>query len=94
MMVCPPSIVFKSIQSILLIFIWLLIQVEVIADSKIIVSEIYYNPNGPDEAREFIEIKNVGNLAEDISGWQLHVRGDGTAHAGRRPARNRSGHLG
>ena len=71
MMVCPPSIVFKSIQSILLIFIWLLIQVEVIADSKIIVSEIYYNPNGPDEAREFIEIKNVGNLAEDISGWQF-----------------------
>ena len=44
---------------------------EVIADSKIIVSEIYYNPNGPDEAREFIEIKNVGDLAEDISGWQF-----------------------
>ena len=68
MMVCPSRIAFKSIQ---LIFIWLLIQVEVIADSKIIVSEIYYNPNGPDEAREFIEIKNVGNLAEDISGWQF-----------------------
>ena len=71
MMVCPSIIPFKSFQSILIIFVWLLIQMEVIADSKIIVSEIYYNPNGPDEAREFIEIKNVGDLAEDISGWQF-----------------------
>jgi hypothetical protein len=71
MMVRPSSIAFKSIQSVLLIFVWSLFQVEGMADSKIIVSEIYYNPNGPDEAREFIEIKNVGDLAADISGWQF-----------------------
>ena len=28
------------------------------ASPNIIISEIHFNPNGPDEAREFIEIKN------------------------------------
>ena len=71
MMICPSTIAYKSIQSVLLILVWSLFQVEGIADPKIIVSEIYYNPNGPDEAREFIEIKNVGDLTADISGWQF-----------------------
>ena len=59
MMICPSTIAYKSIQSVLLILVWSLFQVEGIADPKIIVSEIYYNPNGPDEAREFIEIKKT-----------------------------------
>ena len=68
MMICPSTIAYKSV---LLILVWSLFQVESIADPKIIVSEVYYNPNGPDEAREFIEIKNVGDLTADISGWQF-----------------------
>ena len=38
---------------------------------RVIISEIHYNPNGPDEAREFIEIKNVGDEVADLSGWEF-----------------------
>ena len=41
------------------------------ASSNIIISEIHFNPNGPDEAREFIEIKNVGQEIVDLSGWEF-----------------------
>ena len=37
------------------------------ASPNIIISEIHFNPNGPDEAREFIEIKNVGQEIVDLS---------------------------
>ena len=41
------------------------------ASSDVIISEIHYNPNGPDEAREFVEIKNISQQAIDISGWEF-----------------------
>ena len=41
------------------------------ASPNIIISEIHFNPNGPDEAREFIEIQNVGQEIVDISGWEF-----------------------
>ena len=41
------------------------------ASPNIIISEIHFNPNGPDEAREFIEIQNFGQEIVDISGWEF-----------------------
>ena len=41
------------------------------ASPNIIISEIHFNPNGPDEAREFIEIKNVGQEIVELSGWEF-----------------------
>ena len=43
------------------------------ASPNIIISEIHFNPNGPDEAREFIEIKNVGQEIVDLSGWKCNA---------------------
>ena len=37
----------------------------------VIITEIHYNPSGGDEQKEFIELKNAGNEAADISGWQF-----------------------
>jgi hypothetical protein len=37
----------------------------------VIITEIHYNPSGPDEQREFIELKNAGDEAIDVSGWQF-----------------------
>jgi hypothetical protein len=41
------------------------------AAAEVIITEIHYNPSGADEQKEFIELKNEGNEAADISGWQF-----------------------
>jgi hypothetical protein len=41
------------------------------ADGDVIITEIHYNPSGADEQKEFIELKNAGDEAADISGWQF-----------------------
>lgn len=38
---------------------------------NVIITEIHYNPSGSDEQKEFIELKNTGNEAVDVSGWQF-----------------------
>lgn len=39
--------------------------------SAIIISELYPNPPGSDLLDEFIELKNIGETAIDIAGWEL-----------------------
>ncbi|MFP6873268.1 MAG: lamin tail domain-containing protein [Verrucomicrobiales bacterium] len=39
--------------------------------AEVIITEIHYNPDGSDEQKEFIELKNVGNETADMSGWQF-----------------------
>ena len=41
------------------------------AAAEVIITEIHYNPSGADEQKEFIELKNAGNVAADMSGWQF-----------------------
>jgi len=35
----------------------------------IVISEIHYNPAGPEESLEFVEVSNETSTPEDISGW-------------------------
>lgn len=35
----------------------------------IVISEIHYNPDGPDEGSQFIELENLSGDAVDLSGW-------------------------
>ena len=42
----------------------------------IAVSEIHYNPDGPDANREFITFLNTGNTDEDLSNWRLRGEAD------------------
>ncbi len=39
--------------------------------SHIIINEIYPNPPGPDNEKEFIELKNIGNTTICLNNWQL-----------------------
>lgn len=44
---------------------------QVVGDSKIIINEIFPNPVGSDEENEFIELKNIGDIEVDLTGWFL-----------------------
>ncbi|MCB1094179.1 MAG: lamin tail domain-containing protein [Verrucomicrobiae bacterium] len=37
----------------------------------IVISELHYNPDGPDENREFIVITNTGSQRQDLTGWRM-----------------------
>ncbi|MDD2807299.1 MAG: lamin tail domain-containing protein [Patescibacteria group bacterium] len=37
----------------------------------ILITEVYPNPPGPDNANEFIELKNVSNADIDLTGWTI-----------------------
>ncbi len=39
--------------------------------TNLVISEIYYNPSGQDESTEFIELRNVGDSALDLSGTRF-----------------------
>lgn len=39
--------------------------------NQIIITEIFPNPEGPDEELEFIELKNISNQAINLEGWKL-----------------------
>ena len=41
------------------------------ADGAVVISEIHYNPDGPEESGEFLELHNPGADMVDISGWAL-----------------------
>ncbi len=45
------------------------------ATASMILSEIMYNPDGPDYYTEYVELYNAGASAMDLTGWQI---GDGT----------------
>ena len=70
-MTCLSSSLKKTAQLICLIFSLMVGLSISYSAPKVIISEIHYNPNGPDEAREFIEIKNVGDEVADLSGWEF-----------------------
>ena len=38
---------------------------------SVVLVEIHYNPEGPDQGREFISICNAGPAAENLQNWQL-----------------------
>ena len=40
-------------------------------DTKIVINEIMYDPAENEPDNEWVEIYNVGNTSQDISGWQL-----------------------
>ena len=42
-----------------------------IGSAQIILTEVMFNPIGPENSDEFIEIYNLGNQAVDLSGWQI-----------------------
>ena len=42
-----------------------------VRNGPVVVSEIHYNPDGPDENFEFIQIRNSGPGAQDLSNWRL-----------------------
>ena len=70
-MTCLSSSLKKTTQLFRLIFSLMLGLNISYSAPEVIISEIHYNPNGPDEAREFIEIKNVGDEVADLSGWEF-----------------------
>lgn len=37
--------------------------------TSIAITEIFYNPDGPDETTEFLELTNTGTSTVDLSGW-------------------------
>lgn len=39
--------------------------------AEVIITEIHFNPDGDDNAREFIELKNVGDEVADMGGWEF-----------------------
>jgi hypothetical protein len=50
----------------------LVLPTHLFAAAKVIITEIHYNPAGSsDQLREFIELKNVGDEAADMGGWQF-----------------------
>ncbi len=38
---------------------------------EIIINELFPNPPGPDNEKEFIELKNLGSTTLDLAGWKL-----------------------
>ncbi|MBD3248272.1 PKD domain-containing protein [Candidatus Falkowbacteria bacterium] len=44
-------------------------------EGKLIINEIYPNPVGSDRESEFVEIKNTGETAIDLTGWIIDVDG-------------------
>ena len=40
-------------------------------DGDIVISELFYNPDGQDEGHEFIELHNTTSSAIDVSGWRF-----------------------
>jgi len=41
------------------------------ASGAVIISEIYYNPDGQAEGHEYVELHNTTSSAVDVSGWQF-----------------------
>ena len=41
------------------------------ASGAVVISELFYNPDGQDEGHEFIELHNTTASAVDVSGWQF-----------------------
>lgn len=39
--------------------------------NDVVISEIFYNPNGPDEGHEFIELHNTSSSSVAVSGWNF-----------------------
>jgi hypothetical protein len=37
----------------------------------VVISEVHYNPDGPDDGREFIVLTNAGTTAQNISTWRM-----------------------
>lgn len=52
----------------LLLLIWAL---PIIADAQIVLSEIMFDPAGPEASDEFVEIVNIGHQPVDLSGWMV-----------------------
>ncbi|MBI4193208.1 MAG: lamin tail domain-containing protein [Candidatus Colwellbacteria bacterium] len=44
---------------------------------RVVMSEIFPDPEGSDDGREFVEIHNLSASAVDISGWSLQYRSSG-----------------
>lgn len=49
-----------------------LVPINAFAAAEVIISEIHYNPDGSDETREFIELKNVGDETANLAGWAFN----------------------
>ena len=47
------------------------LEPRVVLDSTVVFSEIMYNPAGPDETLEWVELHNQMGVNVDISGWRL-----------------------
>lgn len=39
--------------------------------TAIVISELFYNPDGPDESTEFVELHNTAAMTVDVSGWTI-----------------------
>lgn len=47
------------------------------AHAEVVISEIMYNPDGNDVAREWVELFNLGASPVDLSGWRIEDTQDG-----------------
>jgi len=65
--------IITALSLILVIFNFSTITEAAEGDETIRINEIMYNPEGPDEDHEWIEIHNYGLNSVDISNWELYV---------------------
>ncbi|RMF56828.1 MAG: hypothetical protein D6748_12550 [Calditrichaeota bacterium] len=57
------------------ILLLVLLMVGRVGFSQVILTEVMFNPSGPESSDEFVEIYNAGTQAVDLTGWQI---GDST----------------
>ena len=49
----------------------LLATLALAARAEVVINELMYHPSSENPAQEFIELKNTGAVAVDVSGWQF-----------------------